>query len=124
MFKNDLKEGEGTYTWPKGERFAESKHKGNWKNGKRDGQGECWYHDGSHYKGAWKDDVKAGDGTYTWGNNEEGKSTYIGKWSMDQKHGNGKMTWRDGTIFDGTWHQGELGAGKLTDKDGKKHDIK
>jgi len=37
---------------------------GDVKNGKRDGKGTMYYANGSTYEGEWKDDKRAGTGTF------------------------------------------------------------
>ncbi len=50
--------------------------------------------------GEWKDGKRHGQGTYTWA---DGKK-YIGEWKDDKKHGKGMLTWPDGKEYVGEWH--------------------
>lgn len=44
-------EGQGTYTWPNG-----NKYEGGWKDGKKHGEGTILFKDGSKMKGDFRDD--------------------------------------------------------------------
>ena len=71
-WKNDNKDGNGTYTWASG-----SKYVGEWKNGTRDGNGTKTWADGSKYVGEWNNDKKHGQGTQT---KADGTIAYSGEW--------------------------------------------
>lgn len=71
------------------------------------------YGDKSSYEGDFKDGKRHGEGTFTF--NDESK--YVGKWINDLKHGEGTYTWSDGTKLVGTWENGEHVDGQLTEKD-------
>jgi len=49
------------YLWENG-----TKYMGEWKDGKRHGQGNMTYHDGRKYVGEWKDGERNGQGTITY----------------------------------------------------------
>ena len=53
--------GKGTKTWADGAQYV-----GEFKNDRRDGEGEMAEDDCSNYNGTWKDDKKNGLGTFTW----------------------------------------------------------
>ena len=44
-------------------------------NNKRNGVGNCTWGDGSSYEGDWKDDLRHGNGKFTYE-----KETYLGQW--------------------------------------------
>jgi hypothetical protein len=53
---------------------------GEFKNGKRDGNGKITFADGETYEGSWKDDKKHGAGVLKTANGEK----YDGKWQEDK----------------------------------------
>ena len=78
---------------------SNSRYFGDYKEGKRDGNGVMIYPDGSKYSGAWKNGLKDGKGTYTFVNGDE----FDGEWQNDLKHGRGRYCYKEtGTEFLGT----------------------
>ena len=69
------------------------KYVGEWKNGKKNGQGTETFFDGRKYVGEWKNGKKHAQGTMTLSSG--GK--YVGEWK-DGKRWNGTMNEKDGTI--------------------------
>ena len=63
----------GTETWQNGRTYV-----GEFKDGKRSGQGIMTHPDGSNYSGQWKDGLPNGKGTETW---EDGND-----WGLDAQH--------------------------------------
>ncbi|MCS5640501.1 MAG: membrane-binding protein, partial [Candidatus Marinimicrobia bacterium] len=55
-------------------------YKGEWKGGKRTGQGTFTWSDGRKYEGEFKDGKRTGQGTFTLPNG----SKYVGKWRGDK----------------------------------------
>lgn len=79
------------------------------ENGKRTGQGECVYKNGSKYVGEWKDGKRNGQGALT----EADGDHYEGTWKDDMKHGGGIQTWASGKKIEAMWEFGRLdGKGK------------
>ena len=72
----------GTYTWASG-----SKYIGEYKDGKRHGQGAHTQANGNKYVGEYKDGKRHGQGTYNW---------------------------KDGRIWVGEWENGELSGYAIT----------
>ena len=58
-YVNDLYEGFGIYRWPSGD-----KYEGNFKGGKKNGQGLWTGCDGCSYEGEWVDDLCEGFGVF------------------------------------------------------------
>ncbi len=54
-WKNDKREGQGTYTWEDNKRFE-----GEWKNNFRNGKGILYFPDGLQLEGTWKNDTLNG----------------------------------------------------------------
>jgi len=71
------------YLWENG-----TKYMGEWKDGKRHGQGTMTYHDGSKFVGKWKDGRKNGQGTETYPSGRK----YEGEWKNNKP-------W-EGTLYD------------------------
>ena len=106
-----------TKIYPNGEEYI-----GEFKNGKRHGQGTLENSIWNKYVGEWKDDKRHGQGTFI----DEGsspffiKSTYVGEWINDKKNGYGIITFADGPIYDGEWKDDkENGKGTVTLQNGK-----
>ena len=76
------------YLWENG-----TKYMGEWKDGKRHGQGNMTYHDGSKFVGKWKDGKKHGQGTFTY---PRGK--YVGEFRKGRQF-NTTLYDKDGNIF-------------------------
>ena len=103
----------GIMEWPNGDRYE-----GQFRHGKRHGQGKRINADGSTYIGSYEDDQPSGQGVYTWTDGE----TYDGQWKNGLFHGHGikKVPEDNGrwTILDGNWHKGVpkgLGVCKYSD---------
>jgi len=75
------------YLWENG-----TKYMGEWKDGKRHGQGNMTYHDGSKFVGKWKDGKKHGQGTFIYYNGRK----YVGEWKDNNQNGQGTETSTDG----------------------------
>jgi len=80
-WKDGKKHGQGTLTWANG-----SKYEGEWKDGKRHGQGTLAWASGKKYEGEWKDDVASGGWLY-WANGQKTWShkNTSGKWIHSTK---------------------------------------
>ncbi len=96
----------GVMTWPDG-----CTYKGQWKDGKRNGQGRMTYASGNVYEGEWQDDCRSGHGVFKW---TEGH-VYEGEWQNDNRHGRGRMTYASGDVYEGEWLNGNRhGQGRMT----------
>ena len=100
----------GTQISPSGNIYT-----GEWKDGKRSGQGTYTWTNGEKYVGEFKENKKNGTGTFTW---SYGKR-YIGDWKNDQPHGKGTFIYQDGSKYVGGLNKGNRnGRGTLTYGDG------
>lgn len=73
------------------------------------GQGTCWWQDGTMYKGAWRNCIKEGEGTLTYADG----SQYIGPFSEDFPNGKGKKVFPDGSVYTGEFKNGQFhGSGR------------
>eukprot|EP01101_Sappina_pedata_P003226 TRINITY_DN1344_c0_g1_i1.p1 TRINITY_DN1344_c0_g1~~TRINITY_DN1344_c0_g1_i1.p1 ORF type:complete len:974 (-),score=262.23 TRINITY_DN1344_c0_g1_i1:154-3075(-) len=101
---------------------ATSVYKGEWRNGKKYGKGELTYvnsgnilsgqwvddmisgkakftsDDGSFYDGAWKDNLRHGEGIY-----KNALGTYEGFWKSGRRSGQGSMRYTNGSLYSGSW---------------------
>ena len=83
-----------------------AKYEGEWKDGKRHGQGTLTWSDGSSYVGEWNNGKKHDQGTYTWSDGRKldywnlSRNTYEGEWN----NGQGTLTFSDGTWCQGTFN--------------------
>ena len=124
-------DGKGTYIYEKGN--WESKYVGEYKDGKRHGQGTFTWPSGSKYAGEFKDGIRNGQGTYTFTNGNK----YVGEFKDGKRHGQGTLTGKKGIVLKGkvlkgTFENGEFikpgvlaKLGRLIEKKGhKKKDRK
>jgi len=86
-----------------GDKDTQPKYKGQFENGKPNGQGTYTNPDGEKYVGEWKDGEKHGQGTYTYHHGFK----YVGEWKDNKKHGQGTYTLTDGNRFEGEWKDGK-----------------
>ena len=91
---------------------------GEWKDGKKHGQGTFTYGkgkwEGEKYVGEFKDGYRNGQGTFTW--SDEGK--YEGKWKDGKFHGQGTFTFSDGNKGVGEFRDNKPWNIITYDKDG------
>jgi hypothetical protein len=101
-YKDGKRNGQGTYTYSPKSEWAGEQYVGEYKDGKRNGQGKYTYASGDQYVGEYKDGKRNGQGNYTYasGNN------YIGGWKDNRKDGQGTYTYADGTVEQGIWKDG------------------
>ena len=65
---------------------------------------------GSKYIGEYKDGKKHGQGAHTQANGNK----YVGEFKDDKRHGQGTYNWKDGRIWVGEWENGELSGYAIT----------
>ena len=78
---------------------------GEWRDGKKHGEGSCRYHDnGDDYEGSWAEDKWHGHGVWTL-RGEDGSvhEKFVGDMLNGQMHGNGRYQYADGSHYDGQW---------------------
>ena len=93
----------------------ESVYDGEWRNGKRNGQG-IYQSDETLYEGEWKDDIMNGKGKMT----ERNGDIYEGEFLDGKKHGKGTSITYDGRKYVGDFVNGVIeGNGILTDSSTK-----
>jgi len=110
IFGDYILEGLGSLTYPDGDKYV-----GEWKDGKKHGQGIITYVDkylGGKYSGGWKDGEFHGQGTET----SILGFKYVGKYKDGKKHGQGTYTFSSGGWYDGSWKDGQSWTGITYDK--------
>ena len=94
------------------------KYVGEWRDGKKQGQGTFTYGkgkwEGEKYEGEFKDGYRHGQGTYTWSDGRK----YEGEFKDGIKHGQGTWTSIKGYKFIGEWRENKSWNGKEYDKKG------
>ena len=124
-------DGHGTYEYDKGIQcwWSDCDHGtyvGEFKNGKRHGEGRYDYGDKETldyidkiYVGGWKDDKRHGLGVYSWPSVRE---KYVGEWKDDKRHGQGTMIHAAGHKYVGEWKDDKWhGQGTMIHADGHKY---
>jgi len=96
----DCLNGKGSMSYPESKTFKE--YTGEFKNGKRDGQGTITGKSGDSYSGQWRADRPHGQGTLIYPSGRAFKQ-YVGEFKNGAKSGPGTMTLSDGRIFTGEW---------------------
>jgi hypothetical protein len=94
------------------------KYEGEWKDGKRNGQGTMIYEDGDQYEGEWNDGKLHGQGTYLYKDGDK----HVGEYKDGGRNGQGTLTWSDGNKYVGEFKDGVMsGQGTYTWPDGRKY---
>ena len=90
------------------------KYVGEYKDGKRNGQGTYTYASGSKYVGEYKDGKANGQGTYTWADGDK----YVGEFKDGKANGQGTYTYASGRIKEGIFKDDKfLYAQKVTPRE-------
>jgi hypothetical protein len=114
--KNMIPHGRGVMQWA----MTGHIYDGDWQMGQKYGYGSIAYPNGDDYVGYWRQDVKWGEGTYTW--RKDGRK-YEGRYVDDKPEDeNGRLTWQSGTVFVGNFVQGQrTGLGTIEFLSGVKY---
>lgn len=98
-------EGFGTFISVKEDRYIGGyKYVGYFKNGLRNGRGTLTWGNGYKYEGDWNNDLMDGKGIFTWDTGHK----YVGDFKLDNKHGQGTLYNADGSIsYSGQWANDE-----------------
>ena len=109
-YKDGKRHGQGTFTYPDGDKYV-----GQFKDGNYYGQGTYTYISGAKYVGGWKDGKPHGQGTETYSSGEK----YIGEFKDGKRHGQGTNTWANGDKYAGEFKDDKRhGQGTFTFADG------
>ena len=98
-WKDGKRHGQGAYTYA-----SSAKYVGEWKDGKKHGQGAYTYASGARYVGEFKDGEMHGQGAYTYPNGAK----YVGQFKDGKVQGHGTYTNTDGSIAEGLWENGKF----------------
>ena len=112
-WKDGKKHGQGTFIYGKG-KWEGDKYEGEFKVGYRNGQGTYTWSDGDKYVGEFKVDKPNGQGTYTWSDGRK----YEGEFKEGKKHGQGTYTLPNGSKYVGEWRENKSWKGTEYDKNG------
>jgi len=104
--KNNVPNGYGTLTFSSGE-YVGRNYLGQFKNGKKHGQGKTSWPNGYSYTGSYRDGNMEGLGTVIWPNG----SQYTGHFLDNKQHGQGKYTHPNGSTREGTFVNGNFHFG-------------
>lgn len=107
-YQNGVPHGTGTMKFEDGVSY----YKGEWKNGKMDGEGHMQYTQSAYYQGQWNNGKRHGQGSY-----REDRVSFTGEWRNDKRF-TGSGTAKYGTfMFCGKWLEGKRhGPGHLMDE--------
>ena len=109
-YKDGKRNGQGTYTFGPNSEWAGDKYVGEYKDDKRNGQGTYTFANGNKYVGEYKDGKKSGQGTFTWANGDN----YIGEYKDGKRNGQGTLTYGPNSEWAGDKYVGEYTYGKRT----------
>ncbi len=111
-YKDGKRIGEGTMTWDNGDKFV-----GEFKDNAANGQGTYTNSDGDIFVGEYKDGKRNGQGTYTWPSGEK----FVGEYKDGEENGQGTYTWPSGQKYVGEFKDGKRnGQGTHTWPNGDK----
>ncbi|KAK9809031.1 hypothetical protein WJX72_008188 [[Myrmecia] bisecta] len=74
-------------------------YEGEWFQGRREGQGSRWYHNGEVYTGQWQNNRRNGLGSMQYCNGD----VYEGRWHDEQRQGPATYYYANGDIFMGSY---------------------
>ena len=93
-FKDNKRNGQGTYTFADGTKFS-----GEYKDDMLNGKGTATFAGGNKFIGEFKDGIYNGQGTFTFANGDK----YVGEFKVAKRNGQGSLTFADGTRYIGEW---------------------
>lgn len=108
--EGDCVNGKGTMIY-----YSTQKYVGEFKDGRRHGQGTLYLPLGRTLQGTWRDDeIVEGTSTFADG------TRYTGTWEFGYRHGKGELTYPDGRKYIGEFHGGNRdGQGTIMYPDGR-----
>lgn len=78
-------------------------YEGEFRAGRKHGQGVKTWPNGDRYEGAFAEDRKEGNGKYSWGSGPWAGESYEGPYVNDRRHGEGVYRWPTGDVYQGPW---------------------
>lgn len=107
-----MKHGSGKFTWfdvnEEEETYVKATYDGQYKDGKRHGEGRMTFSNGDSYYGQWIEGKMHGIGTYKY----NGGDIYSGSYVAGAKDGKGIYEFGDESRLDGVWDQGSFMTGQ------------
>ena len=108
------RDGQGEFRWNDGTYYS-----GSWRNDKTNGLGKLVHANGDIYEGKWENDMANGYGEYT----QKSGAKYFGEWQNDMQNGKGREIWPDGAIHEGIYKDGKKnGQGKIVFSDNSSYE--
>ena len=104
--KDGLAEGEGVAR-------GTAEYQGEFRAGRKHGQGVKSWPNGDRYEGGFVEDRKEGRGRYRWGRGPWAGESYEGNYAGDRRHGEGVYRWPSGDVYQGPWVEDRI-AGYAT----------
>ena len=105
--RNGLAEG-------RGEAAGTARYSGEFKAGRKHGQGVKTWPSGDRYEGGFVEDRREGTGTYAWGPRSPwAGEKYSGGFRNDRRHGTGVYEWPGGDRYAGPWENDAI-TGRAT----------
>ena len=80
-----------------------AEYQGEFRAGRKHGQGVKAWPNGDRYEGGFVEDRKEGTGKYSWGRGPWAGESYEGPYLEDQRHGEGVYRWPTGDVYQGPW---------------------
>lgn len=80
-----------------------AEYQGEFRAGRKHGQGVKAWPNGDRYEGGFVEDRKEGFGKYSWGRGPWAGESYEGPYLADQRHGEGVYRWPTGDLYKGPW---------------------
>jgi hypothetical protein len=102
---------QGYYAGPCKEGLAEgaghargtAEYRGEFRAGKKHGQGAKTWPNGDRYEGGFAEDRREGRGKYTWGRGPWEGESFEGDYLADKRHGEGTYRFSSGDVYQGPW---------------------
>jgi hypothetical protein len=85
-----------------------AEYRGEFRAGKKHGQGAKTWPNGDRYEGEFADDRREGRGKYTWGRGPWAGESYEGDYVADKRHGEGTYRFASGDVYRGPWAEDRI----------------
>jgi hypothetical protein len=107
---------QGSYAGPCSDGLADgaghaqgtAEYRGEFRAGKKHGQGVKSWPNGDRYEGDFVEDRREGRGKYTWGRGLWAGESYEGGYRADQRHGEGTYRFATGDVYKGPWAEDRI----------------
>jgi hypothetical protein len=82
-----------------------AEYSGEFRAGRKHGQGVKTWPNGDRYSGGWQDDRRHGRGAYVFGRGPWQGERYEGDFAFDRRHGEGTYRFSSGDVYSGPWRE-------------------